>query len=75
MVSSAQIRESLKKIKVSVMTVLSFSEFSSVDKTIVAQLIPDAFHFQIQGKDHLTASSDPKFHIVVKAFLDYINKR
>ena len=42
--------------------------------TLLAQLVPDACHFQIQGKDHLTVTSDPKFHMVVKAFLNYINR-
>ncbi|MFX1589842.1 MAG: hypothetical protein ACFFC1_16995, partial [Promethearchaeota archaeon] len=60
---------------VPVMTVVGSSEFSSEDKTIVAQLVPNACHFQIQGKDHLIVPSDPKFHMVVKAFLDYVNRK
>jgi len=68
-----QMRASLKKIKVPVMTVVGSSEILSGDKTLVAQLVPGACHFQIQGKDHLTVTSDPKFHMVVKAFLDHVN--
>ena len=45
------------------------------DKTLIAQLVPDACHFQIQGKDHLTVMSDPKFQMVVKAFLDFVNNQ
>lgn len=73
--SPAQLRESLKKIKIPVMTVVGSSEILLGDKTLVAQLVPDACHFQIQGKDHLTATSDPKFRMVVKAFLDYVNNK
>ena len=75
MTSPAQMRGSLKKIKVPVMTVVGSTELLPGDKTLVAQLVPDACHFQIQGKDHLTATSDPKFHMVVKAFLDFVNNQ
>ena len=71
----AQKREYLKKINVPIMTVVGSSEIQLGDKTIVAQLVPNACHFQIQGKDHLTATSDPKFHMVVKAFLDFVNNQ
>lgn len=71
----AQMRESLKKINVPVMTVVGSSELLLGDKTLVAQIVPDACHFQIQGKDHMTVTSDPKFHMVVKAFLDLVNKQ
>jgi len=70
----SQIKDSLKKIKVPIMTVVGSNELIPGDKTLVAQLVPDACHFQIQGKDHLTVVPDPKFHMVVKAFLDYINR-
>ncbi|MFX0155835.1 MAG: alpha/beta fold hydrolase [Candidatus Hodarchaeota archaeon] len=73
--SPAQLRKYLKKINVPVMTVVGSSEILAGDKTLIAQLVPDACHFQIQGKDHLTVPREPKFHVVVKAFLDYINKR
>ncbi len=73
--SPVQRRGALKKIKVPVMTVLGSSEILLGDKTLVAQILPDVCHFQIQGKDHLTVVSDPKFHMVVKAFLDFNNKK
>ena len=75
MTSSAQIKKVLKGIVVPVMTVVGSSELLSGDKTLVAQLVPDACHFQIQGKDHRTMVSDPKFHTVVKAFLDFVNNQ
>jgi len=71
--SPTQIRGFLKKINVPLMTVVGSSEILLGDKTLLAQLVPDACHFQIQGKDHLTVRSDPKFHMVVKAFLDLVN--
>ena len=70
-----QVKSSLKKVKKPVMTVVGSNEFIPGDKTLVAQLVPGACHFQIQGKDHLTVVPDPKFKIVVKAFLDYVNRR
>jgi pimeloyl-ACP methyl ester carboxylesterase len=71
--SPVELRKALKKIKVPVMTVVGSTEIVTGDKTLMAQLVPDACHFQIQGKDHLNVTSDPKFHMVVKAFLDFVN--
>ena len=68
-----QRKEALKKIKVPVLTVVGSDDFPG-DKTIVAQIVPDACHFQIQGRDHINVVPDPKFHMMVKAFLDYVNK-
>jgi pimeloyl-ACP methyl ester carboxylesterase len=73
--SKAEMDEALKKISVPVMTVVGSNDFIPGDKTLIAQLVPDACHFQIQGKDHLTVVPDPKFHMVVKAFLDFVNNR
>ena len=71
-----QIRDSLKNIKVPVMTVVGSSDkFFPGDKTLIAQLVPDACHFQIQGKDHLTVIPDTKFKMIVKAFLDFVNNQ
>lgn len=64
----------LKKNKIPIMTVVGSNEILPGDKTLIAQLVPNACHFQIQGKDHLTVVPDPKFHMVVKAFLNYVNK-
>ncbi|MFX1312105.1 MAG: alpha/beta fold hydrolase [Promethearchaeota archaeon] len=71
--TNAQIKESLKKINVPVLTVVGSDDFPG-DKTLIAQLVPDACHFQIQGRDHINVVPDPKFHMIVKAFLDYNNK-
>ncbi|MHA2282973.1 MAG: alpha/beta fold hydrolase [Promethearchaeota archaeon] len=73
--SPKQIKEVLKNIKTPVMTVVASNELIQGDKTLIAQIVPNACHFQIQGKDHLTVVPDPKFHMVVKAFLDYVNKK
>jgi len=76
MPSPAKIRGVLKKIKVPVMTVLGSNDnIQPGEKTLFAQLIPGACHFQIQGKDHLTVIPDPKFLMVVKAFLDFTNNQ
>jgi pimeloyl-ACP methyl ester carboxylesterase len=70
-----QRREALKNIKVPVMTVVGSTELLRGDKTSLARIVPDACHFQIQGKDHITLPSDPKFHMVIKAFLDLVNNK
>lgn len=57
------------------MTVMGSDDFLPGDKTLIAKLVPDACHFQIQGKDHGTVVSDPKFHMIVKAFLNYVNRK
>ncbi|MFX1364135.1 MAG: alpha/beta fold hydrolase [Promethearchaeota archaeon] len=72
--SNDERKEAIKKINVPVMAVLGSDDFIPGDKTLVAQIVPDACYFQIQGKDHITVVSDPKFHMVVKAFLAYVNK-
>ncbi|MFX1426339.1 MAG: alpha/beta fold hydrolase [Promethearchaeota archaeon] len=71
--TNEQRKEALKKINVPVLTVVGSDDFPG-DKTIVAQIVPDACHFQIQGKDHINVVPDPKFHMMVKAVLDYVNK-
>ena len=63
----------LKKITVPVMTAVGSDDFLPGDKTLFAKLVPNACHFQIQGRDHLTFVPDPKFHVIVKAFLNYVN--
>lgn len=73
--TSKEMRKALKKISVPVLTVVGTDDFIPGDKSLIAQLVPNACHFQIQGKDHLTVVPDPKFHMVVKAFLNYINNR
>ena len=76
MPSPAQMRRVLKKIKVPVMTVLGSNDNAQPgEKTLLSQLIPGACHFQIQGKDHLTVIPDPKFQMIVKAFLDFVNNQ
>ncbi|MCP4762117.1 MAG: alpha/beta hydrolase [archaeon] len=73
--SPAQLKKALKKIRVPVMTVVGSGEMLPGDKTLAAQLIPNACHFQIQGKDHLSVLRDSKFPMVVKAFIDHVNRK
>ncbi|KKM99494.1 hypothetical protein LCGC14_1147340 [marine sediment metagenome] len=72
--SPSDMKKRLKNIGVPVMTVVGTDDFIPGDKALMAKLVPNACHFQIQGKDHLTVVLDPKFHMVVKAFLNYVNK-
>lgn len=64
----------LRKIKVPVLTVVGSNDILIENKTLIADTIPNACHFQIQGRDHLTVVADPKFHMVVKSFLNFINQ-
>jgi pimeloyl-ACP methyl ester carboxylesterase len=67
-------KKALKKIHVPVLNVFGSEDRLAKDKSVLAQLVPGSCYIQIEGKDHITVVSDPKFHMVVKAFLDYINK-
>ena len=64
----------LRKIKVPVLTVVGSNDILIENKTLIADTIPNACHFQIQGRDHLTVVADPKFHMVVKSFLNFITQ-
>jgi len=65
--------QELKKISVPVMTVVGSDDFLPGDKTAFANIIPQACHFQIQGKDHLSVVGDDKFKMAIKAFLKLVN--
>ncbi len=73
--TGSRIKKALRKISVPVMTVVGSNDFLPGDKAMIAKLVPNACHFQIQGRDHLTVVPDPKFHMVVKAFLNYVNHK
>ena len=70
-----RIKKVLRKITVRIMTVVGSDDFLPGDKALFAKLVPKACHFQIQGRDHLTVVPDRKFHMVVKAFLNYVNHK
>jgi pimeloyl-ACP methyl ester carboxylesterase len=73
--TSPKRKEALKKVKVPVINVFGAEDsILKRSKSTGIQLVPDSCYFQIEGKDHITVVSDPKFHMMVKAFLDYINK-
>ncbi len=72
--NEAQIKKTLKNIKIPILSVCGSDDVLLQNKTMYAELVPGACHFQIQGKDHLTVVADAKFHLVVKEFLKYINK-
>ena len=65
--------EALKKVNLPVMTVVGSDDFLPGDKTALANIIPQACHFQIQGKDHLNVVGDYKFRMVIGAYLKLIN--
>jgi pimeloyl-ACP methyl ester carboxylesterase len=69
------IKKMLRKISVPILTVVGSDDFLPGDKALFAKIVPESCHFQIQGRDHLTVVPDPKFHAVVKAFLNYVNSR
>jgi len=65
----------LKRIRIPVLTVVGSNDILIENKALLANTIPKACHVQIQGRDHLTALTDPKFKMFVKAFLNHINKK
>lgn len=67
-------KEILKGITVPVMSVVGSNDALIGNKTAVAELIPGGTHFQIEGKDHLSVVPDPKFKMVVRAFLNEVNR-
>lgn len=67
------IKSKFKKVKIPVLSVMGSDDVLISNKAIFAESMPGACHFQIQGRDHLTAVPDERFHIVVRAFLNYIN--
>lgn len=71
--SRSECKKILEKISVPVLTVLGSDDFLQGDKAAIANLVPNACHFQIQGKDHIAVVQDPKFKMIVKAFLKYVN--
>ncbi|GAH16639.1 unnamed protein product [marine sediment metagenome] len=73
--SFSEMKLKFRKIKVPVLSVVGSDDSLTNNKSLVAELIPGACHFQIQGKDHLTVVPDPKFHMVVEAFLQFVNKK
>ncbi|MFW9864242.1 MAG: alpha/beta fold hydrolase [Candidatus Thorarchaeota archaeon] len=69
-------KEALRKVNVPVMAVYGADDdVIKRGKSTGAQLVPGSCQFQIEGKDHITVVADPKFHMVVKAFLDFVNKK
>jgi pimeloyl-ACP methyl ester carboxylesterase len=67
-------KEVLKGITVPVMSVVGSNDVLIGNKAAVSELIPGGTHFQIEGKDHLSVVPDPKFKMVVRAFLNEVNR-
>ncbi|NHJ22762.1 MAG: alpha/beta hydrolase [Candidatus Lokiarchaeota archaeon] len=69
------LKSTFKKVKIPVLSVIGSDDVLISNKAIFAETMPGACHFQIQGRNHLTVVPDERFHIIVKAFLNYINKK
>ncbi len=67
------LEQKLRSISVPLMTVIGNDDLVRGDRASLAMMVPNGCHFQIEGKDHLTAVPDPKFHMVVRTFLSYVN--
>jgi len=72
--------EKVKAISVPVMTVVGSEDFIPGDKSRMATIVPNSCHFLIQGRGHVPTAENPvaavedsKFHMVVRAFLNYVN--
>jgi pimeloyl-ACP methyl ester carboxylesterase len=71
--SMTAIKSAFKGVKAPVLSVMGSNDALIQNKTLFAESMPGACHFQIQGRDHLGTVPDPRFHVIVKAFLNYIN--
>lgn len=69
------LEQKVQSISVPLMTVIGNDDLARGDKSRLAMLVPNGCHFQIEGKNHLTVVPDPKFHMAVRAFLNYVNGR
>ncbi len=67
-----QTKENLKSITVPIITILGSND-KAANKDLIAQVVPGACHFQIQGRDHGSTPEDPKFYMILEAFLNYVN--
>lgn len=65
--------ERLRAVSVPLMTVVGNDDFLPGDKSRMAMMVPNGCHFQIEGKDHLTVVPDPKFRMMIRAFLKHVN--
>jgi len=63
----------IKDISVPLMTVIGNEDFLPGDKTRMAMLVKNGCHFQIQGRDHLSVVLDRRYHMAVRAFLNFVN--
>ena len=78
LVTRVKMNRLLKKIMVPVLIVVGSADAFVSDirnENSIVNQIPGASYFQIQGKDHYTVVADPKFHMVVKAFLNFVNNK
>jgi pimeloyl-ACP methyl ester carboxylesterase len=69
------IKSVFKKVRTPVLSVVGSDDVMISNKAIFAETMPGACHFQIQGRNHLTVVPDERFHVIVKAFLNYINNK
>ncbi|MFX0041238.1 MAG: alpha/beta fold hydrolase [Promethearchaeota archaeon] len=69
-----QTKENLRSITVPIITILGSND-KALNKDLIAQVVPGACYFQIQGRDHGSTPEDPKFYMILEAFLNYVNGR
>ena len=75
LMDAEMLEQKIRSISVPFMTVIGNDDLLRGDRARMAMLVPNGCHFQIQGKDHLTAVPDPRFHMVVRAFLNFVNRQ
>lgn len=67
--------ERIRAVSVPLMTVLGSDDGPQGDKSKLAMLVANGCHFQISGRDHLSTVPDPRFHMAVRGFLNYVNRQ
>ncbi|MDD4876269.1 MAG: alpha/beta hydrolase [Dehalococcoidales bacterium] len=67
--------EKFRDISVPLMTISANNDTPPGDKAKFAMMVPQGCHFQIEGKNHQTVTHDPKFSMIIRAFLNYVNQK
>lgn len=52
----------------------SDDKIMSDGREIIAEIVPKTCHFQIQGRGHNDILDDAKSKMIVKAFLNHVNR-
>ena len=67
--------EKIKAIAIPLLTIVGNDDNLISDSLKMAMMVPNGCHFQVQGKDHITVVAGTRFRMMVRAFLNFVNRR